>query len=45
MDKNIKIAGDLTIGDWLQLKELLQRDFGNDTLWGEAYGFFERRID
>ena len=45
MDKSIKIAGELTIGDWLQLKESLERDFGKDTLWGEAYAFFEKRIN
>lgn len=45
MDINIKIAGDLTIGDWLGLKELLELDFENDTLWEEAYAFFDNRIN
>jgi hypothetical protein len=44
MDKNIKIAGELTIGDWLQLKESLEPEFGNDKLWNDAYAFFEDRI-
>lgn len=44
MDKNIKIAGELTIGHWLQLKEALQTEFGNDKLWNDAYAFFEKRI-
>ncbi|OGI51348.1 MAG: hypothetical protein A3E57_00895 [Candidatus Muproteobacteria bacterium RIFCSPHIGHO2_12_FULL_60_33] len=44
MDKNIKIAGELTIGDWLRLKVSLESDLGKDTLWCEAYDFFEKRI-
>lgn len=45
MDENTKIAGELTISDWLRLKESLERDFGKDTLWDEAFAFFEKRID
>lgn len=44
MDQNIKIAGELTIGDWLQLKESLKPEFSNDKLWNDAYAFFEKRI-
>jgi hypothetical protein len=44
MDKNTEIAGKLTIGDWLRLKESLERDFDKDTLWDQAYAFFEERI-
>jgi hypothetical protein len=44
MDKNTKIAGDLTIGDWLRLKESLESDLDSNTLWEYAYSFFEKRI-
>jgi hypothetical protein len=45
MDKKTKIAGDLTIGDWLRLKETLGSDFDKDALWDKAYTFFENRIN
>lgn len=45
MDKKTKIAGDLTIGDWLRLKETLGSDFDKDALWDKAYVFFEKRIN
>jgi hypothetical protein len=44
MDTNTKIAGDLTIADWLRLKKSLESDPGNDTLWEYAYRFFEDRV-
>ncbi len=44
MDKNLKIAAELTIGDWLQLKQLLESTPDTETLWCRAYDFFEKRI-
>lgn len=43
MDTDTRIAGDYTIGDWLRLKNSLERDFSN-TIWKDAYTFFEMRI-
>lgn len=45
MDNNIKIAGDLTIGDWFRLKQSLECNPGKDSLWCDAYSFFEKRIN
>jgi len=45
MDNNTKIAGELTIGDWLQLKESLGHGPGKNARWDEAYDFFEKRIN
>ncbi len=45
MDLNTKIAGELTIRNWKELKATLERDLGEDAVWDEAYGFFEKRIN
>lgn len=44
MDKSIKIAGDYTIGDWLELKVSLEKDIDNEQLWGKAFQYFDKRI-
>lgn len=42
--EGIKIAGDLTVGDWFLLRRKLERDPKNELLWKEAFEFFERRL-
>lgn len=44
MNRNTKIAGDYTIGDWLLLKNSLRQDLDKDTGWDGAYALFEMRI-
>lgn len=44
MDKDIQIAGNKTIKDWLELKSKIDNDFGNNQLWDEAFKFFEVRM-
>lgn len=41
----IKIADDLTIGDWLHLRELLEVKQSRVDLWSNAYDFFEKRMN
>jgi hypothetical protein len=44
MDMGLKIAGDLTVGDWKSLKQKLDAS-SDETLWSSAFEFFEKRID
>jgi hypothetical protein len=44
MKEDTRIAGHLTIGDWLRLKKSLENDLGDNALWEDAYQFFEKRI-
>lgn len=44
MDMVVKIAGSLTIGDWLDLEKKLESDLGNNELWEKAFAFYEQRI-
>jgi hypothetical protein len=44
MDTSTQIAGSLTIGDWLHLKESIERSPERTVLWEKAYVFFEKRI-
>lgn len=41
MDLNTKIAGELTIRNWMELKATLEPDLGEDAVWNEAYGFLK----
>jgi hypothetical protein len=45
VDIKIKIADNLTIGDWLQLRELLEVKQSRADLWSNAYDFFEKRMN
>ena len=44
MDRSTKIAGELTIDNWLLLKDRLEKNFNSVQLWEDAYIFFEKRI-
>lgn len=44
MNKDIEIAGNKTVRDWLELKSQIEKDFGNNELWEQAFSFFEIRI-
>lgn len=44
MNKDIEIAGDKTVKDWLELKSKIEKDFGNNKLWEQAFAYFEIRI-
>ncbi len=44
MDKDIQIAGYLTVGDWLDLSEKLNNDMNNPALWDAALQYFDKRI-
>jgi hypothetical protein len=44
MDRSIKIAENLTVGDWLDLKERLEEDMQNNALWEDAISFFDKRL-
>jgi len=44
MKKDIKIAGDYTVGDWLKLKVQVEADSENVELWNDAFDFFEKRL-
>ncbi|MFP7755674.1 hypothetical protein ACLG6S_13685 [Thermodesulfobacteriota bacterium B35] len=44
MRKDIEIAGDKTVKDWLDLKSKIEKDFDNIKLWEQAFAFFEIRI-
>jgi len=44
MDKNIKIAGDYTAGEWLELKSSLEMDIDNEKLWEKAFEYFDKRL-
>ena len=44
MDKNLRIAGDKSISDWLRLKVKLEENFENRELWEIAYTFLEKRL-
>ena len=44
MNKHLRIAGALTIGDWQELKAKLKERPDESLLWREAFTFFEERI-
>lgn len=44
MNLNTQIAGKKTVRDWLNLKNLLQKDFNNNVLWDKAFIFFKDRL-
>jgi len=44
MDKSIKIAGDYTTGEWLELKTSLEMDIENEKLWEKAFEYFDKRV-
>lgn len=44
MDMTLKIAGSRTIGDWVALRKSLEKNPSEESLWREAFGFFESRI-
>ena len=45
MDRTIKIAENLTVGDWLDLKERLEEDMDNTVLWQQALAYFDKRMN
>ena len=44
MGKSMKIAGTLTISDWLSLEEKIKNSPDEEALWKEAFEFYEKRI-
>ena len=44
MDKTIKIAGNLTVDDWLDLKIKLEANIKDTQLWEDAWQFFYKRV-
>jgi len=44
MNLDIRIAGEKTVRDWLNLKDLIQKDFDNNALWEKAFTYFKDRL-
>ena len=44
MAQETKIAGELSVADWRKLSAALLADMSNSHLWGEAFGYFEKRL-
>ncbi len=44
MNFDIQIAGEKTVRDWLNLKDLIQKDFNNRALWDKAFTYFKDRL-
>jgi hypothetical protein len=44
MNLDIQIAGKKTVRGWLNLKNLIEKDFNNEALWNKAFTFFKDRL-